>query len=115
MLLELKLLQGFVDFQSLSHQLQALRANVPKGNFLDVAVGVASLEDSNQAIILQVNVFEVKFFHWVVWVGDQRFSDEDSGLRFQVFILRQIQLCDIFGSWSSESILEIEGRLKIKD
>ena len=87
MLLELQLLQVLIEFEGLAHQLQSFRAYIAQVNFLNVVVCVASLQNSQQAIISQTAIFETNFLHGVVLIGNESISDENASFCAQIVIL----------------------------
>mmetsp|Transcript_1043 Transcript_1043/g.1911 ORF Transcript_1043/g.1911 Transcript_1043/m.1911 type:complete len:205 (+) Transcript_1043:245-859(+) len=69
-LLELDLLEGQVVRYGLAHELEALVGDEAEVDALNVLVGVAGLQNAEEAVLLEEDVLEVDLFDWVLWVLD---------------------------------------------
>ena len=77
-------------------------------NLLDVGVGIASLQDSQEAIIAKLDALETYLFNWVLCVGDEGISDENACFVVQIMILGRVKLRNIDSAWSNKCILDVE-------
>ena len=108
---KLQLAKRCVVPEWLGHYKKCTICNITQVKISNVLVYICCFNYSKKTIFVKINLFKTQFVNWVIWIGNQGVSKEDTCLGTQLEVSWQVELCNVNRSFSLQGILKWESRL----